>query len=229
MSLEPEWYSSIYGAILSASGVLAAHGLAIIALAILHPFGDHALAAAIAEVKVKEPAGEVTEKSEPAHAAPKPDGEPAAEIFNDLGKLLLAFVMVFAYFAFSQFLIIWSGNLPREIAWYQLRLSDGWQWMALAIVLLMFFVPFLNLLSRDLKRSQQQLARVAALLVVMHLIHTYWAIVPAFDEAGFTWQLTNLTALVTVAGGWLAAVLWHTNRLDARLPSTAAETTGAGI
>jgi len=228
MSLEPEWYSSIYGAILTASGVLVAHGMAICGLALLHPFGDRALDTAIVEVEVREPATEVTKKSEPAHAAPEPSDERAAETFNDLGNLLLAFVMVFAYFSFSQFLIIWSGNLPNEIVWYQLRLSHGWQWMALAIVLLMFFVPFLNLLSRDTKRSPLRLARVAVLLVVMHVVHTYWAIVPAFDESGVVWQLTNLSVLAALAGGWLTAVLWHAKRLEADLPTARANASGTG-
>jgi hypothetical protein len=225
MSLEPEWYSSIYGAIMIASGVLAAHGLAICGLATCQPFGRRAVNTAVAESDPHDPLTAVAERSLPSHPAAAAFDARAAEIFNDLGNLLLAFVMVFAYFSFSQFLIIWSGNLPSEIAWYRLRLQHGWQWLALAVVLLMFFVPFSNLLSRDVKRSPLRLARVAALLVVMHVVHLYWAIIPALPETGIVWLATNVAALATLSGGWLAAVVWHAKRYESELPPSAAETT----
>ncbi|MEX2317053.1 MAG: hypothetical protein WD669_07870 [Pirellulales bacterium] len=181
MSLEPEWYSSIYGAILTAGGVLAAHALAICGLAIT------------------------------AHSNESRDGE----LFNDVGNLLLAFLMVFTYFAFSQFLIIWSGNLPAEITWYARRLGDGWQWLAVAIVVFHYFVPFLMLLSRDLKRTPRRLAGVAVLLAVMYAAHVYWTIVPAFADSGVVWQATNVAALAALGGGLLAAFFWHAQRLIA--------------
>src|SRR4029078_10157977 len=72
--------------------------------------------------------------------------------FHDYGKLLLAFTMLWAYFSFSQFLIVWAGNLPEETIWYARRIRNGWGWIALAIVVFHFFLPFLLLLSRNLKR-----------------------------------------------------------------------------
>ena len=71
--------------------------------------------------------------------------------FHDIGKLTLAFVMLFAYFSFSQWLIIWSGNLPDEISWYLHRIRGGWGYVILAIVLLHFALPFALLLSRELQ------------------------------------------------------------------------------
>ncbi len=71
--------------------------------------------------------------------------------------------MVWAYFSFSQFLIIWAGNLPEEIPWYMVRLSGGWQYVALALVIGHFALPFALLLSRDLKRNFKLLASIAVL------------------------------------------------------------------
>jgi len=141
------------------------------------------------------------------------DGEEAvAEVYNDLGNLLLAFVMVFTYFGFSQFLIIWSGNLPSEITWYVRRLNGGWQWLALVVALFHFIGPFFTLLSRDLKRTPRRLARIAVWLLPMYCLHLYWNVVPAFAESGPAWHLTNLAALVALGGGWFAAYCWHANR-----------------
>src|SRR5258707_15718609 len=72
---------------------------------------------------------------------------------HDLGKLLLAFVMLWAYFGFSQLLIIWSGNLPEEITFYRSRLYGGWGVVAVIVLVFHFFVPFFLLLSRDVKRN----------------------------------------------------------------------------
>ena len=91
---------------------------------------------------------------------------------SDLGKLLLAFVMLWAYFNLSQFIIIWSGNLPEEIPWYLARTRGGWQWIAIAIVLFHFALPFVLLLSHRLKRRARSIAIVALVLAVMAWI--FW-------------------------------------------------------
>ena len=93
-----------------------------------------------------------------------------AHHFHDLGKFSLAFVMLWAYFNFSQFLIIYSGNLAEEIPYYITRLEGGWQYVALALVFLHFALPFAMLLSRDLKRSGNRLITVAAIVIVMRLV-----------------------------------------------------------
>jgi len=102
--------------------------------------------------------------------------------FHDLGKLLLAAVMVWAYFSFSQLLIIWSGNLPEEIPWYLERFRGQWRWIGLALILLNFALPFLLLLSRDLKHNARRLMMVAWLLLLMRFVDLLWLIAPEFDR-----------------------------------------------
>src|SRR6059058_3120242 len=92
---------------------------------------------------------------------------------HDLGKLLLAFVMLWAYFDFSQLLIIWSGNLPEEISFYRTRLYGEWGVVAVIVVVFHFFVPFFLLLSQDLKRRAQILSKIAVWLIVMRLVDLF--------------------------------------------------------
>lgn len=123
--------------------------------------------------------------------------------FHDWGKLMLAFTMLWAYFSFSQFLIMWAGNLPEEISWYKLRITGGWGGVALIIVLFHFALPFLLLLSRDLKRNPRQLVLVAGLMLVMRTVDLFWQVEPGFREhaAGFYWLY--LAAPLALGGLWL--------------------------
>ncbi|MFN7976172.1 MAG: hypothetical protein U0166_28210 [Acidobacteriota bacterium] len=105
------------------------------------------------------------------------------EHFHDIGKLLLAFVMLWSYFCISQYLIVWSGNIPEEVRWYLVRTSGGWGWVGLMLVLFHFAVPFLLLLSRDLKRDPRRLAPVAMLVLVMRWVDLYWQAAPAWSSA----------------------------------------------
>src|SRR6185295_15654848 len=93
---------------------------------------------------------------------------------HELGKLLLAFVMLWSYFALSQFLIIWSGNLPEEISWYLPRIHGTWGAIALVVIVLHFAFPFLFLLSRSFKRNAGKLVIVAVLILVMRLVDLLW-------------------------------------------------------
>lgn len=148
MSLEPDWYSSIYAAML-----ITGWGLA--------TFATITLVAA-------------TLRSEPAlQAVARP------RVFQDLGNLMLAFVMLWAYTSFMQYLIIWSGNLTEEIPWYFRRSRGGWQIFVAALILFHFFAPFLLLLIRDLKRRADWLLRLAIFILAMHLVDTIWLILPA--------------------------------------------------
>jgi len=122
---------------------------------------------------------------------------------HDLGKLLLAFVMLWAYMAFSQFLIIYSGNLPEEIPWYLRREHGVWGWIAVMLILFHFVLPFLLLLSRDLKQSARKLLKVALLVIFMRYLELYWLISPASASRGLHVWL-DLAALVGVGGLWLA-------------------------
>jgi hypothetical protein len=127
--------------------------------------------------------------------------------FHDLGKLLLALVMLWTYFAFSQFLIIWSGNLPEEIGWYLPRTHGAWGAIALAVVILHFAFPFLFLLSRSLKRNAGKLVIVALLILVMRLVDLFWMIVPSLTHEHSINALgivMYLAAPIAMGGLWLA-------------------------
>src|SRR5258705_4839113 len=123
--------------------------------------------------------------------------------FHDLGKLLLAFVMLWSYFAFSQFLIIWSGNLPEEIRWYLPRIHGAWGAIALAVIVLHFAFPFLFLLSRSLKRNAGKLVIVALLILVMRLFDLFWTITPAFLHEHFHISWMDIVAPIGMGGLWL--------------------------
>jgi hypothetical protein len=131
--------------------------------------------------------------------------------FHDLGKLLLAFTMLWAYIAFSQFLIIWMGNLAEEAPWYLRRTAGGWEWIALVVVAFHFVAPFLLLLSRDRKRNPRALGLIAALLVAMRMIDLFWLVAPAFHERLVVHWL-DFAAPVAVGGIWVAAFTWRLKR-----------------
>jgi hypothetical protein len=148
MSLEPHWFSTIYGVYL-----LGTQGLSALAFLI-------AVSVFLARY---EPMAHVIQKRH----------------LHDWGKLMFAFIMLWAYFSWSQFLIIWSGNLPEEIGWYLHRLSHGWQIVALFVVLFHFAVPFALLLSRNLKRHGRRLALVAFWMLFVRLVDLVWQVGPA--------------------------------------------------
>jgi hypothetical protein len=124
-------------------------------------------------------------------------------VFNDLGNLLLMFVMLWAYLAFSQFLVIWAGNLPEEIAWYRPRIQTSWVWIGGGLLLFYFFVPFLLLLSRRNKRSLGFLAGLAGALLAMRLLDLIWTVEPTFDRDGWTPHWMDLALPAGLGGVWL--------------------------
>lgn len=130
-------------------------------------------------------------------------------VLNDLGNLLLSGLLMWAYLAFSQYLVIWSGNLSDEIPWYLRRLDGGWQVVALIIIVLHFVVPFVLLLSPQVKRRAGSLGFVAVLLLVMHLVDTFWLVIPALRQSGFALSWTDITAPVGIGGLWVAVFLWQ--------------------
>ena len=121
---------------------------------------------------------------------------------HDLGKLLLAFVMLWAYFDFSQLLIIWSGNLPEEITFYRTRLHGGWGVVAVLVLIFHFFVPFFLLLSQSLKRSNKLLPRVALWLIFMRLVDLFWMTRPEFTSRAVPSWL-DLLLPIALGGLWL--------------------------
>ncbi len=179
MSLEPHWFSTIYGML-----VMAGWGLSALAFIIL----------VLGALSGQEPMSRVYA---PAH-------------FQDLGKLLLAFVMVYAYFSFSQFLIIWAGNLPEEIPWYLRRTRGGWDVIGILLVVIHFALPFIMLLSRDLKRNARRLVWVAALVILARMVDMVYLVAPAFHHEGQPvhvnpWDFLGMfAAMVGLGGIWLA-------------------------
>ncbi len=122
---------------------------------------------------------------------------------HDHGKWMLTFVMVWAYFAFSQWLIIWAGNLPEEITWYMKRLNGGWGYVGLFLVLFHFAVPFVFLLSRPFKRDVTKLVWLAVWLMLMRYLDLFWMIEPNFSgRLGVTWA--DVVVPVAMGGLWLA-------------------------
>ncbi len=122
---------------------------------------------------------------------------------HDYGKLMLTFIMVWAYFSFSQWLIIWAGNLPEEISWYLRRLHGGWQMIGLVLALFHFAVPFAFLLSRPLKRNIGKLVYVAVFLMLMRYVDMFWYIEPTF-HASFHLSWLDVVVPVAIGGFWLA-------------------------
>jgi hypothetical protein len=122
---------------------------------------------------------------------------------QDYGKLMLTFVMLWAYFAFSQWLIIWAGNLPDEISWFTRRLHGGWQYTGLVLAVFHFAVPFLFLLSRRFKRRIQDLVWLAAFLMFMRFVDLFWYIEPTFDQK-FHVSWLDIVVPAAIGGFWLA-------------------------
>ncbi len=178
MSLEPRWYSTIYGMIFMVS-----HGLVAFAFVIGTAYF----------LSRREPLSEVM----------------APWVFQDLGNLLLAFVMLWAYTSFSQFLLIWVENLSTEIPWYLHRTMGGWGAIAVALLVLQFALPFLLLLSRAVKRKAATLCGVAVMIGLMHWVELFWFVAPTFHPQGLSIHWTSVVAPIAIGGIWFSAFLWQ--------------------
>ena len=135
--------------------------------------------------------------------------------FNDLGNVLITFVILWAYLSFAQFLVTWLGNSQQEITWYIQRTDGGWRWVGGALISLHFFVPFMLLLQQPLKRKLGRLAAIAAGLFFIHIIDELYWVTPADPHVGrwpiIRWiyiEAMNVCAFVGVGGLWMAAYLW---------------------
>ena len=126
-----------------------------------------------------------------------------ADYVHDHGKWMLTFIMLWAYFSFSQLLIIWSGDLPDEISWYLKRYVGGWGWVGICLALFHFAVPFAVLLSRPLKRNIRKLVWVAVWLMVMRYVDLFWFIEPNFSVK-FTVTWADVILPIGMGGLWLA-------------------------
>lgn len=178
MSVEPHWYSTIFGMIFMVSHGVAGLGIMIGTVFLLSR---------------RKPLSEIM----------------APWIFQDLGNLMLAFIMLWIYTSFSQFMLIWIENLAHEIPWYLHRTVGGWGTFGAFVVGFQFVLPFLLLLSRAVKRRPEALCIVALTIVFMHLLEIYWFVIPAFHPTGFTISWFDVAAPVGMGGLWIAAFLWH--------------------
>jgi hypothetical protein len=136
---------------------------------------------------------------------PSSRGEPTRRSFHDLGNLLLMYVLTWMYLAYTQFLVVWSENIPREIHWYVPRMQTGWSALGMAIVALHFALPLLILLSRTAKRSPRLLGSLGALLLAAHGAYVYWLVMPSVRmESVFVAWSDPLALLLVCALGVLA-------------------------
>jgi hypothetical protein len=173
MSLDPEWFSTIFGLLTIAGWGLTTFALTVVVLSML------------------DRSGAAPDILKPRH-------------FHDLGKLMLAFTMLWAYLSFSQFLIIWAGNLPEEIPWYIRRTTGSWGYVAIGLVIGHFALPFVLLLSQDLKKRSGMLAGVAMFIIFMRLIDAIWLVEPEFRPGtAFPIHWMDFSLPLGLFGVWL--------------------------
>jgi len=134
------------------------------------------------------------------------------EHFHDLGKLLFAFVVFWAYIAFSQYMLIWYGNIPEETQWYLKRQIGDWAWVSLALLVGHFVIPFLVLISRAVKRRPRLLAATGIYMVVMTWLDLYWLVVPEFSPGVARFGLIDVLCFLGVAGLYTLALALRLKR-----------------
>jgi hypothetical protein len=149
------------------------------------------------------------------------DGRMASAIttdkFHDYGKLLFAFIMLWAYLSYSQFLIIWSANLPEEIPYYLQRIGGGWGVVTMIVILGHFVLPWTLLLFRPTKRASTRLVAVAAFMLVMRFIDVFWLVGPWVSHGHFAIHWLDITAAFGLLG-LVVGVICHNLRSRAIVP-----------
>jgi hypothetical protein len=178
MSLDPHWFSTMFGMIFMIIGALGAMSFVIFVLRMLSEY---------------EPVKAIVTASQ----------------FNDLGNLLLTFVMLWAYLSFSQFIIIWAGNLKNEAPWYLTRAFGGWALIAVFLILLNFAIPFLLLLQRPMKRNLGALSMISGMLIVMGSLNVYWLVMPSLEGDGPRFHALDFLALIGIGGLWVGTFFWQ--------------------
>ena len=175
MSVDPHWFSTIFGFLFAASDLLAGMAMTIIVAKALWSY-------------------------EPFKKAV------TADTFHDLGNLLLACTMLWGYLAFSQYLIIWSGNTQEEAPWYIARNSNGWMIITVILIVFHFAVPFLVLLTRKTKRAPSMLVKVAVWMLIMRYVDLYWLVMPSFghggEAAGLHLSWMDFAVAIGIGGIW---------------------------
>ena len=171
MSLDPHWYSTIYGLLFVGGQGFSSFAFSIYVLILL------------------------------AQYAPMRDAVTSKHL-HDLGKLQFAFVMLWAYFNFSQYIIIWSANLPEENPWYLTRMQGGWQYVSIVMILFHFALPFMLLLSRDIKKNPNRMKPVVLFLMFIQLVDVFWLAAPSHMQK-LTLHWLDIAAPVALGGLWL--------------------------
>jgi hypothetical protein len=172
MSLDPHWYSTIFGVYVFAGFLMTFLAVCIVVLRILHGYGYLR--------------GIIT-----------------VEHFHDLGKLMFAFTCFWAFCAFSQYMLIWYGNIPEETIWYSHRWAGNWKYISLILPIGHFAIPFVLLMSRLAKRNLKFLTFMAVWLIVMEFIDLHWLILPNFNHHGFHLSWLDISTLVGFSGLFL--------------------------
>ncbi len=147
---------------------------------------------------------------------------------QDLGNLLLMFVMTWAYLAFTQFLIIWAEDLPSEIGWYVVRAAPPWRWLAVGVFALQFVLPFGAMLLRSFKRDPRRLAWLCVVVLVAHGGELLWLVVPALRVDLFWLQWTDAAAFLAIGGLWSCALLYRLDESPSAARVGLAETVNHG-
>ena len=173
MSIDPHWFSTIFGFLFAVSNLLSAMAFTIVMARMLR------------------------------HRSPL-DKALTTSVWHDLGNLLMAFTILWAYMSFSQFLIIWSGNTQEEVPWYIQRMGPGWLWISLALVIFHFALPLLVLLTRKTKRAPQMLVKVALYMLVMRFVDLFWITQPSLSHGGPPHpHWLDLAVMAGIGGLWL--------------------------
>lgn len=178
MSLDPEWFSGMYGVIIMIGQVISAVAFMVF---VINYLGHY---------------------------------QPIATLLNekrmqDLGNLLMAFSMFWAYVSASQLIIIWSGNIIETNPYYVVRLSSFWAPLGGFLILFHFFVPFLILFSRWVKRKARVLLWIAGWIIFMRLVDLFWIFMPSFDRDASVLHWLDFAALFGIGGIWLAIYFWR--------------------
>lgn len=197
MSLDPHWFSTMFGVYYFAGSVVAIFGfMAVISVGL-------------------RASGVLKDVITPEH-------------FHDLGKYLFAFVVFWAYIAFSQYMLIWYANMPEETLWYQHRWHGSWKTVSVILCVGHFALPFYFLMSRHIKRRAATLLLAAIWMLAMHYVDLYWQIMPTVHRDGAEFSLLDLANLVGIGGLFLGVFGLQLRRhalvpaRDPRLPESVA-------
>jgi hypothetical protein len=178
MTLEPTWFSTIFGVYYFASCVLGVHAAMILTLIWLQSRG-------------------IMKKSV------------TIEHYHDLGKMLFAFTVFWAYIGFSQFMLIWYANIPEETFWFKKRFAGDWSMVSWVLVFGHFVLPFFGLISRQIKRNRTTLAFWAIWLLAMVWIDLFWLIKPALGTTDLPFGLLDVLCFVGIVSIFIASTAFH--------------------